>query len=310
MNKIIDLKKNVGPFKSNLLVKNCVGGVANNSKPYLNIVFQDATGIMDGKKWEVLPEDEKILTPGLVVEVDGTVLSYRGNMQIKVNSVKSIDQNSINMTDFVHTCPIEHEALLNELDSYLNLIEDKDIKAITEHIIKNNYEKYTTHPAAVSVHHAFYGGILFHSLSMCRLALKIADQYSFLNRDYLIAGSLLHDIGKTVELNGNIATSFTDEGKLLGHINIGAMIVDEAAKELNIKGEAPLILKHIILSHHGLPEYGSSIMPKTAEAFVIHALDELDAKLNILETALNEVEKGKYTSKIIYLDNRQFYKTK
>jgi len=310
MNRIIDLKKNVGQFKSNLLVKSCVGGVANNSKPYLNIVFQDATGIMDGKKWEVLPEDEKILTPGLVVEVDGTVLSYRGNMQIKVNSVKSIDQKSINMTDFVHTCPIEHEALLNELDSYLNLIEDKDIKAITEHIIKNNYEKYTTHPAAVSVHHAFYGGILFHSLSMCRQALRISEQYSFLNRDYLISGCLLHDIGKTVELNGNIATSFTDEGKLLGHINIGAMIVDEAAKELNIIGEAPLILKHIILSHHGLPEYGSAVLPKTAEAFVIHALDELDSKLNILETALNEVEKGKYTSKIIYLDNRQFYKTK
>ncbi|HBD06432.1 MAG TPA: 3'-5' exonuclease [Firmicutes bacterium] len=310
MNRIIDLKKNVGQFKTNLLVKNCVGGVANNSKPYLNIVFQDATGIMDGKKWEVLPEDEKILTPGLVVEVDGTVLSYRGNMQIKVNSVKSIDQKSINMTDFVHTCPIEHEALLNELDSDLNLIEDKDIKAITEHIIKNNYEKYTTHPAAVSVHHAFYGGILFHSLSMCRQALKISEQYPFLNRDYLIAGCLLHDIGKTVELNGNIATSFTDEGKLLGHINIGAMIVDEAANELNITGEAPLILKHIILSHHGLPEYGSAVLPKTAEAFVIHALDELDSKLNILETALNEVEKGKYTSKIIYLDNRQFYKTK
>lgn len=310
MSKIKDLKKTSGPFKSCFMVKSCIGGVSNNSKPYLNIVLQDITGTIEAKKWDVVSGDEEILTPGNIVEIEGTVHQYRGVNQIKINSASSIDSSSVDLDDFIPSCPIEKELMLMQLDAMIDMIENENIKKITEHLIKNNYEKYTVYPAAAQVHHAFAGGILFHSISICNLAIKVAEQYPFLNRDYLIAGSLLHDLGKTIELSGCVATTYTDEGKLLGHISIGAMMIDEAAKELNIVGEEVLILKHIILSHHGNPEFGSPVQPKTCEAFVVHSLDDLDSKLNILETSLKDLKVGEYSSKNIYLDGRQFKKTK
>ncbi len=311
MSAVKDLKKQTGPFKTMLMVKSCTVGVStNNYKQYLNVVFQDVTGTIDAKKWEVQPGDEEILSPGKIVMVDGAVLVYRGVNQIKINSVTPVDNKDVDLENFIPSCPLEKEAMLNELDIYIEMIESDSIKRITKHLIKKNYDKYITYPAAAQVHHAFAGGILFHSISICKMALRISEQYSFLNKDYLIAGSLLHDLGKTVELSGYVATTYTDAGKLLGHINIGVDMIDEAAKELEIDDETVLILKHIVLSHHGQPEFGSPVQPKTAEAFVVHVLDDLDSKLNILSNALEGVDKGSFTSKIVFLDGRQFMKTK
>lgn len=310
MTSIKDIKKTGGRFKGPLLVKSAEEGVASNSKTYLSIVFQDLTGLLDAKKWEVVEGDTSTLIPGHVVLVEGDVFLYRGNMQMKVASVSPIDQTSIDLKDYITSSPLALEEMINELEQAIELIINPEIKTLTGELIHSNFERYTTYPAAMTFHHNYYGGILFHSISIVRLALKVADNYPFLSRDYLIAGALLHDLGKTVELSGNIGTSYTPEGKLIGHINIGVSLIHEAARKLNIEGEVPLVLEHMVLSHHGKPEFGSPIAPRTAEAYVIHCLDDLDSHLNMLESVLNTVDGGEFSLKIIGMDGRQFYKVK
>lgn len=308
MSSIKEIKKIGGPFKGNLLVKNCDRGIASNSKAYLNIVFQDVTGVLDAKKWEIIPGDMDILVPGKIVFVDGEVFSYRGNMQMKVLSVASVDQESVDINEFMSGSPVDVEALKAELEKYLSSIANTDIQRITRFLIEDNYLTYTTYPAAMTFHHSYYGGILFHSLSIAKLADQLASDYPFLSRDYLIAGSLLHDLGKTIELSGNIATNYTTPGRLLGHINIGANLINNAAQKLGISGEVPIVLEHLILSHHGLPEFGSAVTPRTAEAFILHELDDIDSKMNMLEAALSGVDEGGFTTKLLGFDGRQFYK--
>lgn len=310
MTSIKDIKKTGGRFKGPLLVKSSEEGVATNSKTYLSIVFQDLTGLLDAKKWEVVEGDLSTLVPGHVVLVEGDVFPYRGNMQMKVASVSKIDQNTIDLKDYITSSPLALEEMVQELERAIELIVNPEIKAITSELIHNNFERYTTYPAAMTYHHNYYGGILFHSISIVRLALKVADNYPFLSRDYLIAGALLHDLGKIVELSGNIGTSYTDEGKLLGHINIGASLIFETSRKLGIEGEVPLVLEHMVLSHHGKPEFGSPVAPRTAEAYVLHCLDDLDSHLNMLESVLNTVDEGEFSLKVVGMDNRQFYKVK
>jgi 3'-5' exoribonuclease len=143
---------------------------------------------------------------------------------------------------------------------------------------------------------------------MADLAEKVCQIYPSLNRDVLIAGTLIHDIGKTVELSGPVATQFTLEGKLLGHISIMQAEVRMAAKELGMTGEIPVIMEHMVLSHHGIPEYGSPVMPLTREALALNMIDDMDAKMMILDKAYADVEPGGYTSKLFTMDERYFYK--
>ena len=154
------------------------------------------------------------------------------------------------------------------------------------------------------------GGLAFHSLTICSDALKIATNYPQLNKDYLISGSLLHDIGKLVELSGYIATNYTLEGNLLGHLQIGATILNDAAKKVKINEEKLILLSHIIVSHHGKAEYGAIKPPMTLEAYVIHNLDDLDSKMEMLSSTLENVEPGEFSKKIPWMDNISFYKDK
>ncbi len=309
-NNIKNIKKNGGHFSGWLMVKSVETGVTNMSKQYLNITFQDVTGTLDARKWEVYPSDLAILIPGRVVDVEGDIFSYKGQMQMKVLTINDVDQQNVIMEDFTQSSPLPLDFMKAELAADIKKIKNDDVRRIVDYLVKSHYEQYTTYPAAMSFHHAYFGGLLFHSLSICRMAEKVADNYTFLNRDYLIAGSLLHDIGKTIELSGNVSTSYTNEGKLLGHINIGATLIDEAAEQLNIKGEVPLVLEHIILSHHGVPEFGSAVLPRIAEAYVVHELDDLDSRLNMLGDSLATIDGGEFSLKLPGFDGRTFYKIK
>ena len=153
-------------------------------------------------------------------------------------------------------------------------------------------------------------GLLYHTLCMADMASLIASYYDNIDRDILITGVLLHDVGKVVELSGPIATKYTLEGKLLGHISIMAAEIRRVARELNINSETPILLEHMILSHHGSKEFGSPVLPLTREAVILHFVDDLDSKMNILDKAYADVEEGEFTQRIMPMDGRAFYKPK
>ena len=165
-------------------------------------------------------------------------------------------------------------------------------------------------PAATKNHHDYASGLLDHVVSMLRLGKAICELYPTLNRDLIFAGIILHDIGKVIELSGPVATAYTVEGNLLGHITIMVNEIGQAARELNIDGEEVMVLQHIVLSHHGKEEWGSPKKPMIQEAEIIHYIDNIDAKMNMLNRALEKTPEGEFTERVFALDNRSFYKPK
>ncbi len=302
-------------------------GVKDNGASYWTLSIQDFTGTLDAKKWDCLPEDESVLIKGNVVYLDGEVLKYRNALQVKVRSVEAIDQGSIDWSRFIAAAPMSVDAMKQKLFLALSRIEDKDIQVLTQAMVEKFLDELLVWPAAVRNHHDFLGGLLFHSLTMADLAVNVCKIYPNVNRDLVLAGVLIHDLGKTVELSGVRGTQFTIEGKLLGHISIGHAELRAKAKELGYfaidelpeearaarsdlakKKEVAVLMEHIVLSHHGIPEFGSPVMPATREAFVVAAIDDLDAKMNILDKAYRGIEGGTTTAKLYNMDDRYFYK--
>jgi 3'-5' exoribonuclease len=294
-------------IQSQFLVNAVSKGVTAASRSYLNVSLQDATGTMEAKKWDIEPEDENVLVVGNIVAVEGEVLLYKTALQMKILSVLPLPQEDIDFSRFVPSAPVPKEELLKKLDAYVASLKNPDVKKLTEYLIKKFHDAYIDYPAAVRNHHNFASGLLYHSLSMADDAEALCKLYPSINRDVLIAGTLIHDIGKTLELSGPIATHFTLEGKLLGHISIMQAEVREAAKELNMTGEIPVIMEHMVLSHHNKAEFGSPVPPETREALALALIDDFDAKMNILDKAYAGVAPGEWTQKVFTLDDRYFY---
>ena len=304
-------KDNGGPVNGQLfMVKSVTKALDSKGNPYLNVLLQDSTGTLEAKKWAVDDADIDVIVAGSVIRVEGLYQVFKGHPQLKISDAEGVSDAEVDMSHFIPSAPYDLGKLKAKLDEYIHLIQDDDLRNLTEAVIQDNYQDYTTYPAAVTVHHAYMGGLMYHSLSICAMAIKASDQYQYLKKDYLIAGSLLHDIGKVKELSGYKAVNYTEEGNLLGHIQIGAMMVYTKGKELHIDDEKLLVLTHMILAHHGKPEYGSAKVPMTAEAFVLHMMDELDSKLELLKTAYQGTEEGEFTQKIAWIDSQIFYKPK
>lgn len=293
-----------------LLVVACTKGTTDKGLSYLNITFQDKTGSIEAKKWDASDSDLKLLAPGSVVMVDALVNLYKNQPQLKVVGVGKIDPEDVEMSNFARVSPIPLEELKARLDKYLNSFKDKDVEKITKAVINHFYDRYVTFPGAVKVHHEFGSGILHHSLFMADVADAIAKIYTQVDRDILVSGALLHDIGKTIEYENPIAPVQTAEGKLCGHIAIGYAEFKRIVDELDIKSEVPLLLEHMILAHHGSLEFGSPVMPATREALLLSEIDMLDSRQMILDKALAAVNEGEFTQRLWMMDDTSFYKPK
>ena len=189
--------------------------------------------------------------------------------------------------------------------------ENAELKAIVLHLMKQNREKLLYFPAAVKLHHATRGGLLHHTLSIVKLAKAVCAAYPALDGELVYAGAILHDIGKLIELDANelgLAGAYTAEGQLIGHISLGMIAVDNAAKELGVSAKTSMLLEHMLLSHHGVPEFGSPKFPMFPEAEVLSELDLLDSRLYEMFSALDSVQDGAFTERQWALDNRQLYK--
>lgn len=309
MTWIKDLQEGAS-IKESFLVNNVTKGVTGNNMPYLTITLQDKTGTIDGKKWDVKSEDADIFTPGNIVQVSADVIYYKNSYQLKVLSGEKVKDEKIDYARYTMSAPVPQDELEAQLKTILASIKDEDISLLVNALIEKYYDKFVTYPAAVRNHHEFTNGLLYHTISMVGLADKIASFYPSIDRDLLVGGVLLHDLGKTIELSGPIIPKYTTEGKLLGHISIMAGEIRKIAEALKIESEVPTLLAHMVLSHHGKMEFGSPVTPLLREALVLSMIDDLDAKMIILDKAYAETAEGEFTSRIYPIDDSYFYKQK
>ena len=310
MVKIKDLKEK-DHLKTNLMLKSCTKGTTSKGSPYLNLVFQDNTGSIDGKLWDAKVQDEANAVQGHVVEVQFEVLEYNRNLQLRVNRILDLDQSTIDLSEYIISSTMsrsESESMFAEL---LASLKNENLRILVSGMLDKVGDSYFKYPAASRIHHSYMGGLAEHSLGMVRLAEQVAELYPLLNRDLLIAGAMIHDMGKTAELGGMISSEYTDQGRLLGHISIAQAWLAEVAEEKGIAdSEEAVLLRHMVLSHHGKYEFGSPVLPEIPEAEALSLIDNLDARMNTLTGILEGVKPGQWTQRIFSMENRQFYKAK
>lgn len=296
-------------FEGFMLIKEVRKGIASNGKPFLTLIFRDKTGEIDAKLWGATPEDEEMYQPEKVVKLTGNINEFRGRAQFRIKTIRiATSTDNVRISDFLETAPIEVEELKVLMTEFIFEMKNPNIQRIVRAFVKKYEEELFIYPAASKNHHAYVSGLAHHVISMLKLAKQLCTLYPTLNKDLLYAGVILHDIGKIHELSGAISTSYTVEGTLLGHISIMVSEIEEIAEELKIDSEEVLILQHIVLSHHGKAEWGSPKPPMVKEAEILHFIDIIDAKMNMLDRALNQVEPGEFTERVFALENRSFYK--
>lgn len=292
-----------------LLVKSSTRAVTNSGSPYLNLVLQDNSGSLDGKLWDVKDEQVKLLEVGKVFEFRLDVLSYKGNLQLKVLSFAPVIESEIKISDYLPTGDFDKDTLRNKINDALTSIENENIKKIVRAMVIKYEDKLYDYPAASKIHHSFVGGLATHTIEMINIADALCKLYPMLSRDLMIGAIILHDLGKTEELGGNISSDYTLKGRLLGHISICSQSLHEVGQKLGLEdSQELLLLEHMVLSHHGLLEYGSPVRPLLLEAELVYMIDNMDAKTNTVLKALSETKTGEFTQKMMSLDNRTFYK--
>jgi 3'-5' exoribonuclease len=292
-----------------LLIKHASKGIASNGKPFLTLILQDQSGEIEAKLWDVSDGDESIYSAENIVKILGDIQNYRGRNQLKIRQIRPASAtDSVKLSDFLETAPVSQDEMASKLTQYIFDMKNPNIQRITRHLLKKHQQAFMEYPAATKNHHEFVSGLAYHVVSMLDLAKSIALLYPSLDQDLLYAGVILHDLGKVFELSGPISTTYTVEGNLLGHISIMVNEIGKAADELAITGEEVIILQHMVLSHHGKAEWGSPKPPLIKEAEILHYIDNLDARMNMLDRALTRVKPGEFSERVFALDNRSFYK--
>ncbi|MGE1100523.1 3'-5' exoribonuclease YhaM [Peribacillus simplex] len=292
-----------------MYIKTSTKAVASNGKSFLTLILCDKTGEIEAKLWDVSEADEKTYSAEATVKVQGEVQNYRGRSQLKIRNIRiTSDIDGVTKADLIQTAPISQEEMMETITQFIFEMRNPNIQRVTRHLIKKYQNEFLTFPAATKNHHEYMSGLAYHVVSMLGLAKAISTLYPSLNKDLLYAGVILHDLGKVHELSGPVSTVYTVEGNLLGHITIMVNEVGKAAEELGIEAEEIMILKHLILSHHGKAEWGSPKPPMVREAEVLHYIDNMDAKINMMDRALEKVKPGEFTERVFALDNRSFYK--
>lgn len=292
-----------------MYIKTSTKAVATNGKPFLTLILADKTGEIEAKLWDVSEADEKTYSAEATVKVYGEVQNFRGRSQLKIRKIRlTTDEDGVKKADLIQTAPLSPEEMLEKLTQYIFEMRNPNIQRVTRYLLKKYQEDFLVFPAATKNHHEFMSGLAYHVVSMLDLAKAIAALYPSLDKDLLYAGIILHDLGKVFELSGPVSTVYTVEGNLLGHITIMVNEIGKAADELDIKAEEVMILQHLVLSHHGKAEWGSPKPPLVREAEILHYIDNIDAKMNMMDRALEKVKPGEFTERVFALDNRMFYK--
>lgn len=298
-------------IQTSLLITQMNRGITNSGAPYLSFVLQDQSGSIDAKLWDAKDELLSGVEAGKVVLVSAEVLKYRNALQLRIYNLTKLEDNQFDPSDYVMATDLSLEFMQKRIHETILSMQDVVYRDVCTSIIEDLQEKLYSYPAAAKNHHDFVGGLATHMISMLDLGEAFCTLYPMLNRDLLLAGILLHDLGKIDELSGPILTEYTVEGKLVGHISIMQSKVAEKAKALGYQdSEQVTLMRHMILSHHGEYEFGSPVLPMVMEAEMLTFIDNVDARMNMFAKALESVKPGEWTPRIFPLENRSFYKPK
>ncbi len=294
-------------FNGDLLVRSVEKRVGKTGREYLDLILCDRTGEINAKVWN--PDS----LPGVpvargVVEVEASVELFNGRLQMRVNRMRPA--NNPDLRKLIPSSPRPPAEMMAEIEAVIESFPTEDLRKIVREMIDATREKLMYYPAAQRMHHAEHGGLLHHMTGMLRTGEFICQAYPFLNRELLLAGIVIHDLGKTFEMQsdrmGNVS-DYTRDGILLGHLVRGVVEVEKAAERAGVSGELVVLLQHMVISHHGEAQYGSPRLPMFPEAEALHWIDTLDAKMNEMETIRDRTPAGAFSERIAYLDDRRMY---
>ncbi|MBQ7288121.1 MAG: HD domain-containing protein [Clostridia bacterium] len=300
-----------GTYEGFCVLKSVESKVTAKGMPYLDMILSDASGEISAKYWDYNPAAADPYLAGEIIKVRGTISQYNGADQFRVERIRHANEtDTYRMEDLVKAAEYDAQAMFEELKNAALDMEDMHMKKLVLYLLEKNREKLLFWPAAFKLHHAIRGGLLYHTLSILRLAQSVCTVYPHINKDLLVAGAILHDMAKLDEFQVNdtgIATGYSVEGNLIGHLAKGAILIDRAAKELGVPEEIAILLEHMVLSHHSEPEYGAAVRPMLLESEVLAELDLMDARIYEMSEAISATEVGDFTGRMWALDNRKLF---
>lgn len=295
------------------LVKDKVKGVGKNGRSFLSLLIGDKTGHIDARVWDRVEEISEQFEIGDLISVKGQVQLYLNRKQIIIHKVEKLSFDDFSKEDFVlEDKKVDSHALFSELIQIVQQIKSQPIKQLILESLQDEEIKplLLKAPAAKSIHHAYRGGLLEHVVSICKLMKMIASHYTFLNQDLILFGAIFHDIGKVWELDiERDQIQYSHKGRLLGHMQMACELIDRKTQRiLGFPEDLRQVMKHIVLSHHGKLEYGSPVRPYFMEAFLVAMIDDLDSKVNTVQTFIEtERQTGESWSRFNENFERYFY---
>ncbi|MEO1583536.1 MAG: HD domain-containing protein [Planctomycetota bacterium] len=270
-------------------IANAQLGKTRQDKPYLRCLISDKTGELPGRMWSIDEATFRRLPTEGFVWLEGETQPYQGELQLIIHAIDPVEPTIDQLTDLLPTTENDIGAMFDEVTQILGRLEHPAMKALAETYLGDDFlmQQFKQAPAAKSMHHAYLGGLLEHTVNLMRLAERVCPLYPKINQDLVVFGLFIHDLGKTRELIYDRTFGYSDQGELVGHIVEGAFMLREKVQETmrrtgqRLPAGAALVLEHIVLSHHGIPEYGAAKIPSTPEAILVSMLDNVDAKTTI-----------------------------
>lgn len=274
-----------GEIESIFLVKIFNTMEGKDGKKYFNLILTDSTGDLESRLWQFSTEVEKNISKGFFVRVRGKLNFYQGRKQFIIGHIEKVDQQEVNLDDFIMKAHEDPEVMYKKLLKIVDNLTDVYIRDLLRNVITDGEiaRRLKTWQAGKSIHHAYKSGLIEHILSCSELAVNLSKHYR-VNENYVIAGSILHDLCKIYELTDGVNVEYTEEGKLVGHLVKGLELVDRFSYKIkNFPHYMKMHLKHILLSHHGEYAFGSPKIPQTSEAYLVHLIDLMDSKMGSLD---------------------------
>lgn len=293
------------------LIKSVDKKTSAKGDTYLDMTLSDKDGEINAKLWNYNENLHGVYDANILVKIRGSISEYNGTDQLRVERIRPTnDSDNVKIEDYVKTAEYDSLAMYEELFSMASSFDDKELSLLVTTVLSDRRLSLLYWPAAFKLHHAIRGGLLMHTLSIVRLCKSICTIYPFVNSELLISGAILHDIAKIEEFEvaeSGIATGYSVKGNLIGHLAEGAIIVRETAKKCGISEETSNLIEHMLLSHHGDPEFGAAVRPMFIEAEILSELDMLDARIYEMKEAVSAVETGEFTGRLWSMDNRKLY---
>lgn len=293
------------------IIKSIDKKTSSKGDTYLDMTLGDSDGEINAKLWRYSADIHGEYDANQIVKVRGTISQYNGADQLRVERIRpTTPEDNIKAEDFVKSADFSGEEMYDELLNISLSFSDEDLKLLVSEILKDNRLKLLYWPAAFKLHHALRGGLLFHTLSIVRLAQSVCEIYPFVDRELLISGAILHDIAKLSEFevaDTGIATGYSVQGNLLGHLAMGAMVINKYAEKLGTDKKTATLLEHMVLSHHGEPEFGAAVRPSFIEAELLSELDLMDSRVFEMREAVANTQADDFSGKLWAMDNRKLF---